>query len=157
MHPESVSKDASYQMVKIQEGLQAAGWWGQGLGPAQHHLPGYAQEAVLAYLIYTFGWWFGLIVIFLGCMLITQLWSAVYRVQDPFGKLLSAGLAGMLSFQFTYSLLMTFGGLPIISISIPFLSASNDYMIIEFAAAGLILGIYRRKDLVMNRTERAMP
>ncbi|MGY4761640.1 FtsW/RodA/SpoVE family cell cycle protein [Paenibacillus caseinilyticus] len=106
------------------------------------------QESVLAYLIYTYGWGFGILVVFLGCLLVIRLWSAALSVHDRFGKLLSSGLAGMLSFQFGYSILMTFGWLPIVSISVPFLSASNDYMIIQCAFIGLILGVYRRKDLV---------
>ncbi|MGF7032376.1 cell division protein FtsW (lipid II flippase) [Paenibacillus mucilaginosus] len=146
--PRSVSQDASYQMMKMEEGIRSAGWWGQGLGPQQHHLPGYMQESVLAYLIYTYGWGFGILVVFLGCLLVIRLWSAALSVHDRFGKLVSSGLAGMLSFQFGYGILMTLGWLPIVSISIPFLSASNDYMIIQCAFIGLILGVYRRKDLV---------
>ncbi|MCZ8521788.1 MULTISPECIES: FtsW/RodA/SpoVE family cell cycle protein [Paenibacillus] len=148
MNPNAHNKDGSYQIMEMKEAIESAGWWGHGVGNLGQKLPGLSQESVLAYLIHSFGWWSGAFLIAAVILLLSSMGSVPTRVSDPYGRAVSAGLTAMLAVQFGYSILMTFGWLPIIGISPPFFSADTSCMMIEMAVIGLVLGIYRRKDII---------
>ncbi|WP_161487895.1 FtsW/RodA/SpoVE family cell cycle protein [Paenibacillus glacialis] len=57
-------------------------------------------------------------------------------MREPYGRALGMGLAGMLSFQMGYSLLMSLGIVPIMGIPFPFLSIGSSHIIIEMAVMG---------------------
>jgi len=47
------------------------------------------------------------------------------------------------------NILMNMGVFPTVSVSLPFMSYGGTNFVINMALMGLLLGIYRRKDLVM--------
>ncbi|MCO4130317.1 FtsW/RodA/SpoVE family cell cycle protein, partial [Enterobacter kobei] len=48
----------------------------------------------------------------------------------------------------TWNILMSFGVVPIMGISLPFISYGGSAILFYAAVLGLILNVYRRKDLV---------
>ncbi|TBL81364.1 FtsW/RodA/SpoVE family cell cycle protein [Paenibacillus thalictri] len=150
-------RGAGYVYMMLDSVLKSAGWLGHGISaPAGLRLPGIATDNVLAYLIYCFGWWFGIAVLFCFVYFIGRLVHSNRAVTDPYGQLLSAAVAGMLGFQMLYCFMMPFGWVPFLGIPFPFLSYGGSHLLVEMAVVGLLLGIYRRKDLLRISDSQAI-
>lgn len=67
--------------------------------------------------------------------------------KDPFGRLVCVGLAGFIASQVVVNVGMNIGLLPVIGITLPFLSYGGSSMITVWAMTGLIVNIAMRKPL----------
>ena len=67
------------------------------------------------------------------------------RARDRAGILLVVGLLGGFAFHVVYNTAMVVGLLPITGIPLPFLSYGGSFMLANFMAAGLILGVDFRR------------
>lgn len=137
-----------YIYIQLREIINAAGMWGQGFTFPAATLPELHTDFVLAYLIYTFGWLGGLIILALSATLIWLMVKLAKEVKDPFGKMLVGGLAVVFTFHFLWSVLMTVGLAPIMWVSLPFISYGGSQIVLNMATIGLVLSVYRRKHLI---------
>ncbi|WP_309118887.1 FtsW/RodA/SpoVE family cell cycle protein [Paenibacillus sp.] len=142
------SSDAAYMYIKIDEALRSAGWLGHGFGAAARQLPYIYSETILTYLIYSLGWAFGLLSLLVIAWFVALLIRAASSVKDPFGRLLAVGLGAVLTIQFVWSIGMSLGLLPIIGVTLPLISYGGSALLAQFAAIGIICGVYVRKDMV---------
>jgi rod shape determining protein RodA len=67
------------------------------------------------------------------------------RARERAAILLVAGLLGLIAFHVVYNTGMVVGFLPITGIPLPFLSYGGSFTILNFAVAGLVLGIDVRR------------
>jgi cell division protein FtsW (lipid II flippase) len=109
-----------YLNRRIYEAITSAGWRGFGFGGAEEGLPG----------------WF-----------VLKMISYARAVRDTYGRMLILALALMLAIRLTYGLSILSGRMLITAIPFPFLSY-GQHVFIEFAAVGLLMGVYRRKDML---------
>jgi rod shape determining protein RodA len=65
--------------------------------------------------------------------------------KDPFGRLLPVGLAGFIATQVIVNVGMNVGLLPIIGVTLPFMSYGGSSMITVWLMTGLILSVGLRK------------
>jgi cell division protein FtsW (lipid II flippase) len=72
------------------------------------------------------------------------LWAAAL-CKDPFGRLVCVGLAGFIAAQVVVNVGMNIGLLPIIGITLPFLSYGGSSMITVWLMTGLVVNIAMRK------------
>lgn len=75
-----------------------------------------------------------------------KLLSTIRAIREPYGQALVLGLAFLLAIRLTYGLAVLSGGMMLTSIPFPFLSYGS-HVWFEYAAIGLLMGIYRRKDI----------
>lgn len=127
---------------------KVAGLWGQGFTFPTHTLPEVHTDFALAYLIYTFGWMGGLLIVALAASLICLMVKVAREVKEPFGKLLVGGLTVIFATHLGWSVLMTVGLAPTMWVSLPFISYGGSQIIVNMATMGLVLSVYRRKNLV---------
>jgi len=71
------------------------------------------------------------------------------QVKEQYGRLLVIGLTSIFTIHFFWNILMTLGFAPISGFNLPFISYGGSQLIIQLAAMGLILSVYRRKDMVV--------
>ncbi|WP_436114871.1 FtsW/RodA/SpoVE family cell cycle protein [Peribacillus frigoritolerans] len=69
-------------------------------------------------------------------------------VKDPFGKMLVSGSFAIFTAQVTVSIGMSLGLLPIISVSLPFMSYGALSAMINAFLFGLVLSVYHKKDMI---------
>lgn len=137
-----------YTYVKTREAVQSAGWWGRGLGAPLKELRILQSESIVTYLLYSFGWVAGIILAIATLMLIHRMIAAYKRVDDKYGKSLILVIMMMLGARLVYGLGMSMGYAPIIGVTFPFVGYGGSHLLIEFAAVGLLLSIYRKKDII---------
>jgi cell division protein FtsW (lipid II flippase) len=129
------------------DAMQSAGWWGNG-GMPKMKIPFAQDEAVLPNFIYAFGWAGGILVLLIIFGFIGKTFMTTAYMKDEYGKLLFAGIGSMFVIQYLWGVAMIFGYAPFVGLSLPFVSYGGTDQIIQFAAIGLLLGAYRRRNMI---------
>ncbi|RJX40166.1 FtsW/RodA/SpoVE family cell cycle protein [Paenibacillus pinisoli] len=136
----------NYQTERSLEAIQSGGIWGQGLASPNNRLPHQSNEMMYSYLIYSLGWVFGAAVALLVLAFIVRIVRMAFKTNDFYGRGLVIGLCAVFGIRLVWNLLMCLGLLPIMGIELPFLHLSS-VSVLEFALVGLMLSVYRRKDM----------
>ena len=139
------------------DAIQAAGWFGQGFGQATPKIPYVLYDNVFPYLIYCFGWLFGIVVGVLILLFLVRLWNISTVHKDPYAKHIAAVLIVVFGFRLLWPLLMGLGILPKVTLEPPFFSYSGMNQILDMTAVGLLLSIYRRKNMIPSEGGEAAP
>ncbi|KEP26700.1 FtsW/RodA/SpoVE family cell cycle protein [Bacillus zhangzhouensis] len=116
------------------------------------HITPYALSEVhtdwmFTYIIYSFGWFAGLTAFMLFVIFIYRIFHTAKRVQLAYGKMVMTGFAATFATKFILSIFTNFGFLPLPGVSMPFMSYGGSHILLEMMAVGLLLGIYRRRQM----------
>ncbi|MBV7271790.1 FtsW/RodA/SpoVE family cell cycle protein [Clostridium sp. PL3] len=147
LHPESDPNGAGYINSQISLVLKSVGLYGHGLNSPPRTIPEIQNDFVLTYIIYAFGWIGGIVVISLAFIFIIRLFMAAKKIRDSFGSLVIQGFLCIFALKFIWNILMILGFMPIVSVSLPFISYGGSGLVVQMAAVGLILSIYKAKNL----------
>ena len=148
LHPNSDSLGYGYLTSRSVEAIYSGGMWGKGIGIVNRKLPNVQSEMIYSYLVYSLGWAFGITVAAIALLFILRNIRMGFRLQNGYAKSLVLGLSVVLGIQFGWNLLMCIGLLPILGgMPLPIISW-NSGMMIELGAVGLMLSVYRRKDMI---------
>jgi rod shape determining protein RodA len=90
---------------------------------------------------------------FLGTAMLVSLYVALIlrgiviatKARDNVGALLAAGLTGTIFWQAVINIAMTSGALPVVGITLPFLSYGGSSMLALMASVGLIMNVSMRR------------
>ncbi len=102
---------------------------------------------MFTYIIYSFGWLAGLIALLLFVIFIHRVFRTAKRVKMAYGKMVMTGLAAVFAAKYLLSIFTNFGLLPLSGVSMPFMSYGGSHILLEMMAVGLILSIYRRRQM----------
>ncbi|MCD2220341.1 FtsW/RodA/SpoVE family cell cycle protein [Listeria monocytogenes] len=143
-YPSSYLPDTSIPLKDI---LSKAGWFGKGL----HNnliLPEAHTDFVFPFLVYSLGWVFGIFLCLLLVVFILRISRNAFKTKDLFGRLLTIGGAILFTVPACWNILMGLGIVPITVVPLPFISYGGSMLLVYAALLGLILNVYRRKDIV---------
>jgi cell division protein FtsW (lipid II flippase) len=147
MNPESDPKGSGFLNVQIQSLLSAAGLTGNGFTFPKRTLPDVHTDFVLTYIIYTFGWIAGIALILLVLSFIIRIFIVSREVKDTYGRLIIQGFLCIFAIEFVWNILMIFGLVPIVNVSLPFISYGSSLALTHMAAVGIMTSIYKCKRL----------
>ncbi|MDV7767242.1 FtsW/RodA/SpoVE family cell cycle protein [Peribacillus sp. CSMR9] len=147
--PEKFSETSGYMYLKLENLIEDAGWIGHlgSLGEIDS-LNEMMTDFIFVTITYTLGWTGAL---FIGLLFLWMIWriSHIFQtVKDPFGKMLVSGSLSLFTAQVTISIGMSLGFLPIISVSLPFMSYGALSAMVNACLFGLILSVYHKKDVL---------
>ncbi|MFF2907862.1 FtsW/RodA/SpoVE family cell cycle protein [Paenibacillus sp. NPDC057934] len=145
--PNAHATTSGYMYTQIRDVVRSAGWWGHGFANSPEHLPYPHSDMLPVYLVNCFGWAGGLLLLGMVLWFTARLVKTLHLIREPFGKALVLTLGSILVIRLLYGLSIVSGKVVLSGIVFPFLSYGG-HVIIEFAAVGLLLGIYRRKDMI---------
>ena len=139
---------AMYHSIRAQRSLTGGGLTGQGLFEGNRTQTGalYAQHT--DYIFAAIGEELG----FLGCAFVLLLlvlivgrcvWVGI-RSQDTMRRLVCFGAAAALIFQVIINVGMCIGVMPVIGLTLPFISYGGSSLITLYAMLGLVSGVYAR-------------
>lgn len=117
----------------------------QGTQSKLRFLPARHTDFIFAVLAEEWGFLGVVTVLFLYAVFIVNGARIAMRARDREGILLVVGLLSIISFHILYNTAMVIGLVPITGIPLPFLSYGGTFMLFNFAATGLILGIDIRR------------
>ncbi|MBM7867686.1 FtsW/RodA/SpoVE family cell cycle protein [Heliobacterium gestii] len=148
LNPYADPKGAGWLHVQIHETIASAGWWGQGFTFPAHWLPEVHTDMIFPYMVYTFGWVFGAIFLVTVLMLLYRMAATARVIKEPFGRNLIHGFTGIIGFGLLWNMLNGSGLAPGYYVALPFISYGGSQLLINLVATGLVLGVFRRKDLI---------
>lgn len=147
IHPTEDRRGMNFLLTQSKIAMQSAGWTGHGFGSSLNALPDLQAEMMFPFLIYCFGWGAGIAIVIMVTLFVQQMVGVSRKARDPYGKALVSGLLTLFVIQYVWNMLMWIGLAPFSSFHLPFISYSGSLVIFQFIAVGLMLSVYRRKDL----------
>ncbi|MFK9093670.1 FtsW/RodA/SpoVE family cell cycle protein [Bacillus salipaludis] len=148
-NPEKYSNGAGYLALRLKGLMSKAGWFGH---PGQKEfIPEAHTDFVFVSLSYIYGWLFAIALVIILSLIIVRFIVISNRIHDPFAKLLLIGAVVLYGVQLASHLGMALGVFPLTSISLPFISYGLMPVLLNSFLIGIVLSVYRRKDLLSYR------
>ncbi|UED73678.1 FtsW/RodA/SpoVE family cell cycle protein [Brevibacillus sp. DP1.3A] len=148
MQPMKDPEGGGYFYLLAMDTIRSAGFWGKGFG-ASLQFPQIDSDFKFTYLIYSYGWIAGLLILLAVTLFMMRLVRVVKEVDEPYGKHLIISIVPLFSVYFLWPLLMSTGMVPIAQLEIPFLSYSRiGTALAHFAVLGLILSVHRHRNSI---------
>ena len=140
--------DERYHMLRSQRSLFGGGLTGQGLFNGNRTQGGVLFAQHTDFIFSAIGEEMG----FVGCMLVMVMLMAIVarcvyvgtRSPDFLRKILCFGVASALVFQILVNVGMCIGLVPIIGLTLPFISYGGSSIVSLYAMVGLVSGVYAR-------------
>ncbi|KEZ52838.1 FtsW/RodA/SpoVE family cell cycle protein [Metabacillus indicus] len=146
LNPEKHSNDAGFPILYIRDFILDAGWFGQ---TQNEFLMGDSlTNLVFVSITASFGWLVAGAVVILLFLFIFRLAVYVPRMKHTFGRLLLAGAISLFAMQVAVNIGMALGLLPLMTMSLPFISYGLMPVLLNSVLTGVVLSVYRRKDLL---------
>ena len=150
LNPASDPTNSGWLYLQLKKAMDSASAFGNGFTIKPNTIPELHTDFIFTYIVYTFGWIAAVIVISLITIFILKLINVAKITKNSYGKLLVSGFTAILTTEFLLNIGMNFGISPIIGISLPFMSFGGSQLITNMIIVGLILSVYRRKDISHN-------
>ncbi|MBB6713429.1 FtsW/RodA/SpoVE family cell cycle protein [Clostridium gasigenes] len=128
---------------KISMLRKSAGLFGGGGNYSMDALPLATSDYILTYIIYTFGWIIGIILIALVLAFIIRIGFIGVNTRDKYGKLIVSGLCALFATQFLLNILMNLNLAPAFAISLPFISYDGTALIGSMFSIGIITNVHK--------------
>ncbi|MDG5788635.1 FtsW/RodA/SpoVE family cell cycle protein [Evansella sp. AB-P1] len=150
LDPQSDPDGAGWIYIAVRDALSQGGWFGNGLhnNVTFNHLPEAHTDFAFPYLIHSLGWLFGMFLCFILLLFIWRVSKNAFKTTDLYGRLLVIGGATLFTVPASWNILMGFGMVPIMGVSLPFISYGGSMFLFYSAILGFVLNVYRRKDIV---------
>lgn len=154
--PQAGADDINYQSTTAQRLIGAGGVWGLPEGKCRalvrfNRLPERHNDMILAIIINRFGLVGGLCVAVLYGVWLLGCYFTAASTRDGFGRLIVVGLAAIVAAQTLVNVGMTVGVLPIIGVTLPFVSYGGSSMLTGWAMTGLVMCVALRRDARLAR------
>lgn len=133
---------SNMQLNNALASIGASGVFGHGFKNSILYFPEAPTDFVFSLLISLFGYIYGLIIIILFFLLDILILSIIRKEKSNKFRLLLIGLYGAFIYQQIQNILMNIGLLPIIGITLPFLSYGGSSLIVYYVFIGLVLKSY---------------
>ncbi|MFP3916606.1 FtsW/RodA/SpoVE family cell cycle protein [Lysinibacillus telephonicus] len=148
--PYEHASGSGYQYVTLENAIKNAGMFGT---ENIIYIPDADTILVFGNLIQTYGYALGIVIFVILSAFLARIWIILKSIKEPFGKLLIIGGATLFATQFLYSVGVTFGLLPLVSITLPFMSYGLMPTVLNAFIVGLVLSVYRRKHFIQIKRE----
>ncbi|MFN0133886.1 MAG: FtsW/RodA/SpoVE family cell cycle protein [Phycisphaerales bacterium] len=144
--------DINYQSFTAQTLVGAGQWTGSTAGHARalvrfNRLPERHNDMIYAVIVARFGLLGGVAVLGLYVMWLAGALLTAANCKDPFGRLLCVGFAGFIGAQAVVNIGMNVGLLPIIGVTLPFVSYGGSSTLTTLLMTGLVFNVAMRRAL----------
>lgn len=142
------SKGNLFQVERAEMAFAAGGATGAGYLKGEFKVPGFVPEQHTDFIFTVIGEEGGLI----GCTLVLagfgfffyRVWRVAHLADDPFYRMVAAGLFAVLAFHTVVNLGMNLQLLPVVGLWLPFMSYGGTAIWLCLSSVGLLLNIERR-------------
>ncbi len=132
-------------MIAIGSGMVYGKGYLQGTQNSLHFLP--EQHTDFVFSVFAEEWGF------VGCAILLALYAALIlrglaiasKAKDNLGALLAAGLTATIFWQAVINIAMTSGALPVVGITLPFLSYGGSSLLALLISVGLLMNVSMRR------------
>lgn len=119
--------------------------WGKGIfSDAHKYVPELHNDFIFAFIGESLGFVGALAVVVVITVLCVKLLSNAHVAEDLQGRLICVGVFAMISFQAIVNIGVCISILPVIGITLPFLSYGGSSVLASYLGVGLVLSVYMR-------------
>ncbi len=145
LHPERTSLQEGYQLVQSKIAIGSGGLTGQGLGQGSQNWMEALPYDQTDFIFAVVGEEWGLVgaggLLLLYLALFAASISIALRTREPFGRLIVAGVVGLLAAQVYINVGMTMGLMPVTGMTLPLVSYGGSSMLSSFILLGLVANV----------------
>ena len=151
LNPDRDPLGAGYHIIQskiaIGSGMISGKGFLQGTQNALAFLP--EQHTDFIFSVLAEEWGFIGAVVLLCLFLILIIWglNIAYRCRDPFGTILAVGATSMIFWQVFINIAMTMGLMPIVGVTLPFISYGGSSVLTTMICVGLLMNVSMRRSL----------
>lgn len=158
LHPGNDPLGTSYNSIQAVIAVGSGSLFGKGLGQGTQSgllfLPERQTDFIFATLSEEFGFIGGMLVIFAFAFLLYKLYRLFLDVDDPFRKIFTACAFSLFLLQFFVNVGMNIGIIPIVGVTLPFVSYGGSSLLSNFILLGFLSSFRihsRNKDILEIR------
>lgn len=128
-----------------------------GMDLVRASLPGFGSELVLISLIACYGILAGVLFLVLMSFMIGKIFRISLAQHNQLGMMVGCGCGMVLMLQVIGCVLQSVGLIPMSSIVLPFLSLSGSETIVSYILIGLVLSVFRYKNITLDTSGKKVP
>jgi rod shape determining protein RodA len=138
--PELDPLGKGYQPLLSRDGILHGGWFGKGVfgGEVYEELPASHTDFIFSTVCEKFGFIGGMLVILALGLLVYRILRLSLETRDGLGKLILVGIAAMVVVQSIENIGMCLAKLPVVGITLPFLSYGGSSMLAIYLLFGVL-------------------
>jgi cell division protein FtsW (lipid II flippase) len=139
--------DDHYHLHRAKQMLAMGGIWGTWISgesdtyPRRFLVPAAATDSILCVIAERYGLWGVALTLMIYLVVIWRCLAIARGTQEPYGRLVSVGIASLLAVQVLINTGMMVGLLPITGLSLPLISYGGSGLIANAIALGLVLNV----------------
>lgn len=137
-----------FQIPQVHEMIKSSGWFGTKETTA--FIPEAHTNFVFLSFIYHYGWLLALILLGILSLLVIRIVQVTGKINNSYSKLLLVGAVSVYATQLIANVGMLVGFFPLTSMLMPFISYGLMPIALNSFFIGMVLSVYRRKDIAMN-------
>lgn len=139
--------DANYMTSMLHKFNENILLWGNSGKDVVGGLPEFNQDYIFSYILNSYGMIAGILVAALLAALVVFLFGASVRQKNELGMVMGFGCGMIILLNIFLNFAGIFGWIPLTTTFLPFLSAGKNNILLCYALVGIILSIYRYKDV----------
>ncbi len=147
LDPESDPLGAGYHITQSKIAIGSGGITGKGFGngsqSALNYLPEPHTDFVFATMAEEWGLLGGVVVLIVFALVLRWGMVLARRANDPFARLLAAGMTATIFFYVAINLMMVMGLAPVVGIPLPFMSHGGSSMMTNMICVGSLMMVHR--------------
>lgn len=143
----TASGDANYMTSMLRKFNENILLWGNSGKDVVGGLPEFNQDYIFSYILNSYGLIAGIFVAVLLAALVVFMFGTSARQKNELGMVMGFGCGMIILLNVSLNLAGIFGWIPLTSTFLPFLSAGRNNILLCYALVGIILSIYRYKDV----------
>ena len=145
-------KYENHTIIQLKNMFENAGWFGRSSDTA--FLQGAFTDFAFVSLTYYYGWLFASAIVIILFLFVVRIVLLITKIKDSYSKLLLIGVVAIYLVQLVTNIGMTFGWIPLMSMSLPFISYGLMPTLLNAFLIGVALSVYRRKNLVFIHNKK---
>ena len=141
------SGDANYMTSMLHKFNENILLWGNSGRDVVGGLPEFNRDYIFSYILNSYGLLAGIFVAAILAALVLFMFGASARQKNELGMVMGFGCGMIILLNISLNFAGIFGWIPLTSTFLPFLSAGKNNILLCYALVGIILSIYRYKDV----------
>lgn len=150
VHPGLDPQGSGYNVIQSIVAVGSGGFIGKGIGHGSqsqlNFLPEKHNDFIFAVVAEELGFFGSAVILLLFFVVFYRIKIIASRASDNFGYLLATGILVMFFIQVVVNIGMNLGLVPVTGLSLPFLSYGGSFLIVTFAALGILLNVNARRE-----------
>jgi len=154
LDPERDPLGSGYHILQSKIALGSGGLFGKGyMAGTQSHLnflPERQTDFIFTMLAEEFGMMGGLLLLGLYVILLIYGYAIAFRCRHQFGRLVAIGITTGFFLYFWINIAMVMGLVPVVGVTLPFISYGGTSLLTLMLCVGLLMNIYVHRDVHMG-------